>query len=126
MGKYLRYSERGLRQCRWIHLLFNLVYQLDLTRAQLPMRRLGKRIELLVGMTAVCAHASRLDPSAQRIAELQAETMKGELKAVSCVRGLGAIARIRRSLHEISQDFEAGECSMVNSVEPQAHAHPWD
>ena len=126
LGQNLRFAERGLRQARWMYLLLNLVYQLDLTRAQLPMQRLGKRIELLVAMAAVSAHASRLDESVQRIAELQAELIKNELSSVSGLRALVSLRKMRNSLSEVTHDLESGSCSLINDVEPQAYAHPWD
>ena len=125
LGKYLRFSERELRRCRWIYLLFNLVFQLDLTRAQIPMQRLGRRIELLVAMAAVCAHAARLDGSVQRIAEFQAARIRDELRTASCVRGLLAVASLRRSLEKVSRDLDDGTCSFAEATEPQASAHPW-
>lgn len=123
---YLRFSERELRRCRWVYLLFNVVYQLELTRAQIPMQRLGQRIELLVAMLATCAHASRLDESSQRIAEFQAERIKDELKLVSCVRGLATMKRMRDCVGKIAGDLDAGTCSIINNVSPEPHAHPWD
>ncbi len=126
LARHIRYAERGLRNCRWVYLLFNLVYQLDLTRAQLPMQRLGRRIELLTAMLTVCAHASRLDSSVQRLADLQAELLKNDLKALSCVRGLHSLQLVRSSLEQVSRDLESGTCSLIADIEPQAFAHPWD
>jgi hypothetical protein len=126
LGEHLRFSERGLRNCRWIYLLYNAFYQLELTRAQIPMQRLGKRIELLVAMAALCCHASRLDTSTQHIAELQAQLIKIDLKSLSCVGSFATIKTMRDSLAQITTDLESGECSMINAIKPQPFAHPWD
>ncbi len=121
----LRFAERALRRCRWLYLMLNMVYQLDLTRAQLPLQRLGKRIELLVAMAAICSHASKLDASSQRIAVLQCKLMRAELKGLSTPMDIWATARLRRSLAAVAEDFEAGRCQLLDKVAPQAWAHPW-
>jgi len=125
LGIYLRLSERGLRRCRWHYLLLNMVYQLELTRAQLPMQQLGKRIELLMAMAVVCSHASRLDESAQRIAELQAELIKVELKSLPGLKSITSTQDLRNSLDAVTEDLVAGNCSLVDTVDPQPYAHPW-
>jgi hypothetical protein len=125
LGKYLRFSERGLRRCGWSFLLLNMVYQLELTRAQIPMQRLGKRIELLMAMAVVCGHASRLDESTQHIAELQAELLKSELGTLSGPLSIRSINNIRGSLDLLARDLESGNCTLLNTVAPEAYAHPW-
>ena len=40
----------------------------NLTRAQIPLQRLGKSIEHLVSVVALCHHAKLQDPSQQRTA----------------------------------------------------------
>jgi hypothetical protein len=125
LGEYLRFSERGLRRCGWSFLLLNVVYQLELTRAQIPMQRLGRRIELLMAMAVVCGHASRLDESTQHIAELQAELLKGELGTLANPLSIRSINNIRGSLELLACDLESGDCALLDSVAPQPHAHPW-
>ena len=39
---------------RWTNLGISLWYQLELTRAQIPLQRLGKSIEHLTSMVALC------------------------------------------------------------------------
>src|SRR5262249_51238075 len=39
---FARFAERRLRALRWTYLRINLVLQLELTRAQIPLQRLGK------------------------------------------------------------------------------------
>jgi alkylation response protein AidB-like acyl-CoA dehydrogenase len=125
LGEYLRFSERGLRRCAWNFLLLNMVYQLELTRAQIPMQRLGKQIELLMAMAAVCGHASRLDESTQHIAEVQAELIKGELGTLSGLLSIRSINSLRGSLDLLARDLEGGDCALFDSVAPEPHAHPW-
>ncbi|HIE69170.1 MAG TPA: acyl-CoA dehydrogenase, partial [Planctomycetes bacterium] len=58
LRRYARFAERRLRQLRFANLGLNLHFQLELTRAQIPLQRLGKSIELLVSMLALCHHTS--------------------------------------------------------------------
>lgn len=126
LGEYLRFSERGLRRCRWHYLLLNIFYQLELTRAQIPMQRLGKRIELLMSMAVICAHASRLDTSTQNIAEFQAELIKGELRGLTGPGNIRSMEKLRASLTKMEADLQDGKCTLLDNVQPQAHAHPWE
>jgi len=126
LGEYLRFSERGLRRCAWIYLLLNVTYQLELTRAQIPMQRLGKRIELLMAMAVVCSHASRFDVSVQHIAELQSELIKVELRTLTGMWSIRSMNKLRGSLELLAQDLEDEKCSLLETVTPQDYAHPWD
>ncbi len=126
LRRYVSIAERGLRRCRWTYLGLNLIYQLELTRAQIPMQRLGKRIELLMSMAAVCAHASKLDDSQQRIARFQSERILEELKGLRLLSALGAIDRLRQSVNDIAGDINSENCSLISGVEPQSFAHPWE
>lgn len=126
LGYYLRYSERELKKSRWLYLGFNVIYQLELTQAQLPLQRLGKRIELLMSMAVVCCHAARLDKSIQHIAEAQAELIKLELCGLSFLANTKSLRKIRRSVQRVIQDIQEGSCSLLAEIEPQAFAHNWE
>lgn len=126
LARHLRFSEQGLRGCRWTYLALNLFYQLELTRAQIPLQRLGMRIELLMCIAVVCCHASRLDESCQRIAEAQAELIKNELKALRLLSDLPSLEKLRRSVNAIAADLENGSCSLISTITPQPYAHPME
>lgn len=126
LGHYLRFAEYGLRACRWRYLFLNGVYQLELTRAQLPMQRLARRIEQLFVTATVCAHASRCDESVQRIAEFQAERMKAEIGFALPFARFRSTQRIRMAVASITRDLESGKCSMIDSIAPQPYAHSWE
>jgi len=126
LGHNLRFSERELRKSRWLYVLFNVVYQLELTRAQVPMQRLGKRIELLMSMAVVSCHAARLDNSIQHIAQAQAELIKLELAGLGFSANSRSLRKLRRSIALVIRDIQANSCSLVSEIEPQAVAHPWN
>ncbi|MAM71725.1 MAG: acyl-CoA dehydrogenase [Gammaproteobacteria bacterium] len=125
LGLYLRFSERELRKSRWHYLCFNVLYQLELTRAQLPLQRFGKRIELLMSMAVICCHASKLDQSVQHIAEAQCELIKLELKGVGFFGSYKTVKNLRQSVERVIRDIQSDSCTLVKGVEPQAHSHSW-
>lgn len=122
---HLRYAERQLRRCRWLYLGLNLCYQLELTRAQIPMQRLGRYIEQLVALVALCGHAVHLDASQRKVAALQAELIREELVGIRVLRGSRSLARLRRQVMAVGQDLEAGRNTLISTVDPQPFAHPW-
>jgi alkylation response protein AidB-like acyl-CoA dehydrogenase len=125
LRRHARYAERNLRMLRWSYLSLSLFFQLELTRAQIPLQRLGKCIEHLVSMLAICHHAAEGDASTQRVAELQAQLLRDKYRAIRIVFGLPAMQRTRRVVAEIGASLEAQNCSMIDDVEPQAFGQAW-
>ncbi|MGE3165730.1 MAG: acyl-CoA dehydrogenase family protein [Planctomycetota bacterium] len=125
LRRYAKFAERALRRQRWVFLIVNGFYQLELTRAQLPLQRFGKRIEHLVSILAVCHHAADGDASQVHIAALQAQVLSDKARAIRLVRGLRSLEALRRHIAAVGRDLEAGECSLVSGVAPQPFAHPW-
>jgi len=122
---YVQYAERNLRKCKWLYLGMSLYYQLEQTGAQVPIHRLGKKIELLVGMLALCAHASKLDKSQQSIAALYSEILKVEIEGIQVLKGLSSTENLRRFLKEVGDDAQNGNSSLIKDVKPEAFAHDW-
>jgi hypothetical protein len=123
---YARFAERKLRMLRWSYLGLSLYYQLELTRAQIPLQRFGKCIEHLVSMLAVCHHAARGDETMRQVAALQAQLLQDKYRGVRLFSGLPAMQRTRRAVAAVGASLEAGRCSMLDDVEPQGFGHPWD
>ncbi len=127
LAGYARFAERRLRWLRWAYLGINLHFQLELTRAQIPLQRLGKVIELLVSMLSVAHHAaSTRDPSQIRIAALQCEQLMTRAKGMRLLTGLWQMDRLRRHVAAVGEDVEKGESSLIADVAPQAFAHPFE
>lgn len=125
LKKYVSYAERNLRKCKWLYLGISLYYQLEQTHAQVPIQRLGKKIELLVAMLALCAHASKQDKSQQSIAALQSEIMKIEIEGIQILKGLSSTETLRRHLAQVGDDAQNGLSSLIKDIKPQAFAHDW-
>jgi alkylation response protein AidB-like acyl-CoA dehydrogenase len=123
---YARYAERKLRGLRWTYFWLSVFYQLELTRAQIPLQRLGKCIEHLVSMLAICHHASGADSSVREIAELQAQLLKDKYRAIRVLSGLRSMQQTRRAVAAIGASLEAGECSLLDGIEPQDFGHSWE
>jgi alkylation response protein AidB-like acyl-CoA dehydrogenase len=123
---YARFAERKLRGLRWTYLGLSLIYQLELTRAQIPLQRLGLCIEHLVSMLAVCHHAG-IDAAAQTdVAVLQAQLLKDKYDAVKLLGSLRDTARLRRATAALGQRIQDGDASLFKNVEAEPFAHPWD
>jgi alkylation response protein AidB-like acyl-CoA dehydrogenase len=125
LKKYVCYAERNLRKCKWLYLGISLYYQLEQTHAQVPIQRLGKKIELLVAMLALCAHASKQDRSQQSVAALQSEIMKIEIEGIQILKGLSSTETLRRHLAQVGDDAQNGLSSLIKDIKPQAFAHDW-
>lgn len=122
---YARFAEQRLRWLRFAYLGINLWFQLELTRAQIPLQRLGKAIEHLVSMLALCHHAAHHDDSEQRIAQLQCERLMARVKAIRLLTGLWQMERLRGLVAAVGKDVETGRCSLLDGVQPQPFAHPF-
>ncbi len=123
---YARFAERRLRWLRWAYLGINLWFQLELTRAQIPLQRLGKAIEHLVTMLALCHHAAKHDPSEQRVAALQCEQLMTRVRGLRLLTGLVQMERLRGLVAGVGDDVEKGQCSLLKDVAPQPFAHPFE
>jgi alkylation response protein AidB-like acyl-CoA dehydrogenase len=123
---YARYAERKLRMLRYSYLGLSLFYQLELTRAQIPLQRLGKCIEHLVSMLAVCHHAALGDETMRDVAELQAQLLQDKFRAIRLLSGLRSMERTRRAVASIGSSVESGRCSLLDGIEPEPFGHPWD
>ena len=125
LRRYARFAERRLRWLRFANLALNLHFQLELTRAQIPLQRLGKCIEMLVSMLALCHHAAKNDASQQRVAALQCEQLMTRVRGTRLVLGLWQMDRLRRHLAAVGEDLEQNRNSLIANLPPQPFAHPF-
>ena len=123
---YARYAERKLKLLRWSYFGSSLFYQLELTRAQIPLQRLGKCIEHLVSMLAICHHASGGDASVEHVGVLQVQLLKDKYRAIRVLSGLRQMQRTRRAVAALGASIEAGQCALLDGIEPQAFGHAWE
>jgi alkylation response protein AidB-like acyl-CoA dehydrogenase len=125
LRSYARFAESRLRRIRWSYLGFSLFYQLELTRAQIPLQRLGYAIEQLVSMLVICHHAAVQDRSQQQIAAVQAQVLKEKYQGVKLFTSVAEIQRLRRNVSKVGDAIEGGYSSLLNEIEPEPFAHPW-
>ena len=122
---HARFAERKLRGLRWSYLGINLFYQLELTRAQIPLQRFGKCVEHLTSMLVLCHHAALQDKSQQRVARLQAQLIKDKVRGIRLLSGVFEMERARSMVADVGRDIEKRESSLLEGFEPQPFAHPW-
>jgi acyl-CoA dehydrogenase-like protein len=125
LRRHARYAERKLRMMRWSYFGISGFFQLELTRAQIPLQRLGKCIEHLVSMLVICHHAALRDAGTQQVAALQSQLLRDKYRAIRIVSDLPALQRTRRAVAAIGESIEAGQCSMLDGIEPQPFGHAW-
>lgn len=127
LRRYARFAEQRLRALRWAYLGINLWFQLELTRAQIPLQRLGKVIEQLVSMLALCHHASALqDESLRKVAALQCEQLATRVRGTRLLSGLVQMDRLRALVSAVGDDVEKDQCSLLRDVRPEPFAHPFE
>ena len=122
---HVRWAERTLRFARWQNLGLNLWFQLELTRAQIPLQRLGKTIEHLTSIIATCYHAAERDITQQRVAELQSRRLKDKAQGVKILSDLIGMERLRVVVAEVGSDIEFGRSTLINETRPEPWAMPW-
>ncbi len=123
--RYARYAEAALRRQRWVYLGLNIFYQLRLTHAQLPLLMFGRRIEYLLSLLAVIYTSTNASEDTQAVALLQAELIKQKVRSTRVIRNLPLIEKIRRRSQAVSAFVKAGDCELINSIDPQLIPHAW-
>lgn len=126
LRSYARNAERRLRWLRFAYLGINLWFQLELTRAQIPLQRLGKVIEHLVSTVVLCHHGKVEDESQRRAAALQCELLLQKANALPILRGLFQLERMRALVSGVGQDVEKNTSSLLADLAPQPYAHPFE
>jgi len=126
LRKPARWAERKLRSMRWTNLGISLWFQLELTRAQIPLQRLGKSIEHLTSIVALCWHAAAQDESQQNIAALQVALLRDKFESIRILSGLGEMERLRELVQCVGEDLEHERSTLISDIEPQPYAQPWD
>jgi len=121
-----RWAERKLRFVRWQYLGVSLWFQLELTRAQIPLQRTGKTIEHLMSIVALAHHASRQDQTQQHVAELQMLRLVDKARSIRILSDLLGMERLRGVVADIGTDIEAGQSTLLSNVEPEPCAMPWE
>jgi alkylation response protein AidB-like acyl-CoA dehydrogenase/uncharacterized membrane protein len=120
-----RRAEERLARLRWSYLFVNLWFQLELTRAQLPLQRLGKAIEHLTSIVALCWHVAGQSPELQRLAALQVHLLEQKLRGLRIATGLLEIERLRGLVAAVGQDLEGPAAPLIAGLEPEPFAAPW-
>jgi alkylation response protein AidB-like acyl-CoA dehydrogenase len=120
-----RRAEERLARLRWSYLFVNLWFQLELTRAQIPLQRLGKAIEHLTSIVTLCWHACGKDAEVQRLAALQVHLLEGKLAGLRIATGLFEMERLRRLVAAVGADLEGPRPPLLIGLEPEPFAQPW-
>lgn len=126
LRRYARFAERRLARLRWTYLGFSLIYQLELTRAQIPLQRTGLVVEHLVSMLAICHHAAVQDASQQDVAQLQAQLLKDKVDGIKLLGSPRELTRLRRSVAAVGRRIQQDELSLFDGLKAEPFAHPWD
>jgi alkylation response protein AidB-like acyl-CoA dehydrogenase len=126
LRRYARFAEGRLRAMRWRYLVVSFVYQLELTRAQIPLQRLGLCIEHLVSMLVLCHHAAEQDESQHAVAALQAQMLEDKYDSVKLIGSLRDLARVQRATADVAARIENDSLSLFRDIEPEPYAHPWE
>ena len=125
LRSYARFAERKLRGLRWSYLGLSLIYQLELTRAQIPLQRLGLCMEHLVSMLAVCHHGALEGGAQTDVATLQAQLLKDKYDAIKLLGSIRDMSRLRRATAAVGERIQDGDSNLFDDVEAEPFAHPW-
>ncbi len=125
LRSHLRYAERELRKIRWRYLRLSIMFQLELTGAQIVLKRLGQQIEQMVSIVALCHHAAVQDESQWRVADLQCLVLREQVEALKAGLKTGALRRLRKANAAVARDVAQDTASMLRNLAPEPYAHPF-
>lgn len=125
LRNHLRYAERELRKIRWRYLRLSIMFQLELTGAQIALKRLGLQIEQLVSIVALCNHAAVQDESQWRVANLQCLVLREQVEALKSGLRTGALRRLRAANAAVARDVVEDTTSMFKDLAAEPYAHPF-
>lgn len=126
LRQHARYAETQLARMRWIYLGLSMYYQLELTRAQIPLQRIGICVEHLTSMLVLCHHASVLDEDQQAVAAVHAQVLKDKYRSVRLLGGIAEMQRIREQIGQIGDAIDNDRFSMFDDVKPEPYSHNWE
>ncbi|MFT5051665.1 MAG: alkylation response protein AidB-like acyl-CoA dehydrogenase/uncharacterized membrane protein [Chlamydiales bacterium] len=126
LRKPARWAERKLRSMRWTNLGISIWFQLELTRAQIPLQRLGKSIEHLTSIVALCWHAAAQDESQQNVAALQVALLREKFNGIRILSDLPGMDRLRGLVQNVGEDLEHERSTLIADIEPEPYVQPWD
>jgi len=101
------------------------LFQLELTRAQIPLQRIGKTLEHLTSVLTLCHHAGKADITQQRVADLQCRRLRDKLRSIRLLSDLIGMERLRRVVAEVGSDIEFGRSTLIQDIKPEMYAMPW-
>lgn len=122
---HARFAERELRRVRWHYLGLSIVFQLEMTSAQIALQRLGQRIEWLTSMLALCHHAASQDSSQVSVANLQCQILRERVDANASILRASTLKSLRTAVARVGLDAQEGRSSLLQGLEPEAYAHPF-
>ncbi len=122
---HARFAQQELRALRWTYLRLSVVFQLQLTSAQIALQRLGQRMEWALSILALCHHAASQDESQQHVAELQCLLLRERLEATRAGLRTRALRRLRCAIAAVGQDVRTDKASLFADLPAEQHAHPW-
>lgn len=122
---HARFAERELRRIRWLYLRLSIIFQLEMTSAQIALQRLGQRIEWLTSMLALCHHAASQDGSQRSIAALQCLLLRERVHANASGLRASTLRSLRKAVARVGLDAQEGRSSLLQNLEPEAYAHPF-
>lgn len=122
---HARFAERELRRIRWHYLRLSIIFQLEMTAAQVALQRLGQRIEWLTSMLALCHHAAGQDGSQWSVAGLQCLLLRERVHANASGLGAAPLRALRAAILRVGLDAQEDRSSLLRNLEPEDYAHPF-
>lgn len=125
LREHVRYAERELRFVRWRYLRLSIMFQLELTSAQIALKRLGQQIEQLVSIVALCNHAAVQDQTQWHVADLQCLVLREQIEALKAGLRTGALRRLSKATAAVGREVADDSTSMFKGLAPEPYAHPF-
>jgi len=79
-----------------------------------------------MSIVALAHHASRQDQSQQHAAELQMLRLMDKARSIRIISDLPGMERLRSVVADVGSDIESCSSTLLNNIEPEPFAMPWE
>ena len=119
------YCFRKLRHMKWRYLYITLIYQLELTKAQMPLVRMGQEIEVLVSALAMIFHYQDGSSDEQDVSTFKVRQLVAQFRNLRRSSPIDEMDRDRALAERVGTRVLGGEMSCFDRVQPADMPIDW-
>ena len=110
---------------KWRYLYITLIYQLELTKAQMPLVRMGQEIEVLVSALAMIFHYQDGSSDEQDVSTFKVRQLVAQFRNLRRSSPIDEMDRDRVLAERVGTRVLGGEMSCFDRVQPADMPIDW-